>query len=89
MIEVLVAAGGDLEAPNVRGQSALHVAAAGNKNPEVVGALLNAHRGAGITLEPRNNSGNTPLHLAAATNSNLRVIGTLVSAGLGHRRTQP
>ena len=58
MLEVLLAAGADVEAQRRFGATPLHDAARSNENPAVLAA--------GANLEARDEDGNTPLHRAAA-----------------------
>ena len=76
MIQVLLAAGAELEVRDEDGFTPLHQAAM-NKNPAVSKALL----AAGADLKVRDKWGNTPLHRAAARNENSAVVQVLLAAG--------
>ena len=81
MVEVLLAAGGDLTIRADNGETPLHLAARYNENPAVVEALL----AAGANVREDDDSGQTPLHWAAALNPNPAVIEALVAAGANVR----
>ena len=76
VIQVLLAAGVNLEARDKDGNTPLHWAALYNENPAVVQVLL----AAGAELEVRDKDGNTPLCFAAE-NKNSAVVQVLLAAG--------
>ena len=70
--------GADVHARDKRGRSPLHWVASGNKNPEVIMALLDA----GVNVDEKDQLGNTPLHWAASENENPEVIKVFLDAGV-------
>ena len=58
VIAVLVQAGADPNAPDLKGGTPLHEAAGSNSNPGIIAALLEA----GADLDAPDSRGNTPLH---------------------------
>ena len=72
-----VAAGHSVAARDKHGSTVLHRAAALNKSPAVIAALLKA----GARLEARNKFGHTPLHMAAMFSHASAVISVLLNAG--------
>ena len=75
VIDVLVAAGADVEARNSRGRTPLHDAARRNESLAVIEALL----AAGADLEAQAERNRSPLHYALF-NENRRILETLVEA---------
>ena len=77
-VAACLASGADPNARNKHGEP-LHWAAASNKNPAVIAALLDA----GADIEARNDAweGATPLHEAVDSNKNPAVITALLDAG--------
>lgn len=71
-------AGADLTARDKDGRFPLHYAAAVNKNPAVIEALLKA--GAAPKARARAHDKGTPLHWAADSNENLAAIEALLAA---------
>ena len=69
--------GADIEAKDDDGWTPLHFAAAFNKNPAVIQALLDA----GADIEAKSDRSVTPLHLAANTSAIPAVIQVLLDAG--------
>ena len=80
VLNSLLTRNADRNARNKDGWTPLHIAAALNRNPEVVRTLSNG-RDPGL----RDGKGRTPLHLAAAQNSNPLVVKRL----LEHPRAAP
>ena len=76
MVQVLLAAGAELEVRDEGGLTPLHLAAR-NENSAVIQALIDA----GADPKVRDESGRTPLHRATTQNENLAVIQALIDAG--------
>ena len=103
VVELLLAAGADVNARAVDGETPLHEAAkwSGWAENELRGppslrstAVVEALLVAGADIEARGDLGWTPLHWAAALNHNPAVIELLLSAGgdvnaLNHRGDTP
>ena len=77
VLQVLIDAGSDVNAPLEEGVTALMIAAALNPNPEVVESLL----AAGADVEARTGAGQTPLMLAARHNINSQILDSLLTSG--------
>ena len=75
-VTVLLAAGADVHARDLKGATPLHVAAGVYRNPRVVAELVEA----GADLNARDDSGDTPLH-DAWTNPNPVVAHRLLELG--------
>ena len=69
--------GADLKARDDGGSTPLHEAASWNRNPEVLGALLEA----GASPNARDKRKNTPLHGAVTRKKDAGVVGLLLRAG--------
>ena len=76
-VRAALAAGADLHARNVLGQTALMLAASWNENPEVAAVLLDA----GADLEARDERDWTALMWAASRNENPEVVTVLLDRG--------
>ena len=76
MVTVLLAAGAEVDARNLQGETPLHWAAGRNRNPAVVAELVQA----GADLNARDSDGNTPLH-ASRRNTNPAVPLLLLEIG--------
>ena len=76
-VENRINTGADVNALDEDGCSPLHLAAAFNPNPDVIGALVES----GTDVNAKDKMERTPLHLAAAFNRNLEVIESLVGLG--------
>ena len=77
VLNALLKAGADPEAPNDYGETALHIAATHNRDLPVIKTLIEA----GADPNEPGNLGYTPLHAAAESNGNPEVIKTLIEAG--------
>lgn len=78
MISLLVAAGADINAQTTdMRETALHIAAGYNSNPEVIDALLTA----GADTEVRSNAGQTPLHWSVIFAQTTTGLEALLAAG--------
>lgn len=75
IIQMLVDAGGDVDAPDTRGATPLHSAAL-NQNPAIIGVLI----AAGADLTATGEGGATVMHIAALHNSPA-VLTQLMDAG--------
>ncbi len=64
---------------DLRGENALHVAAAITGDPDVVVRLVEA--GADVMARTEDRTRNTPLHIAASRNSNAAVVARLIDLG--------
>lgn len=76
MVTVLLAAGAEVDARDLNGETPLHWAAGRNRNPAVVAELVEA----GADLTARDSDGNTPLH-ASRSNWNPAVAHLLLELG--------
>ena len=76
MVTVLLAAGAEVDARDLQGETPLHWAAGRNRNPAVVAELVEA----GADLNARDGDGNTPLH-ASRRNTNPAVPLLLLELG--------
>jgi ankyrin repeat protein len=76
-VQVLLAAGADLEARDEDGGTALMYAASFSEDPKVAQVLLDA----GADLEARSELGWTPLMVAASFSESSDVVQTLLNAG--------
>ena len=76
MVTVLLAAGAEVDARDLKGETPLHYAAGRNRNPAVVAELVEA----GADLNARDSEGNTPLH-ASRSNWNPAVAHLLLELG--------
>ena len=76
MVTVLLAAGAEVDARDLSGETPLHWAAGRNRNPAVIAELVEA----GADLNARDGDGNTPLH-ASRRNTNPAVALLLLELG--------
>ena len=76
MVTVLLAAGAEVDARDLDGETPLHWAAERNRNPAVIAELVEA----GADLNARDGKGNTPLH-ATRSNWNPAVAHVLLELG--------
>ena len=76
MVTVLLAAGAEVDARDLNGETPLHWAAGRNRNPAVIAELVEA----GADLDARDGDGNTPLH-ASRRNTNPAVALLLLELG--------
>lgn len=83
-IELLVGAGGNVNAKNKDNMRVLMIAAQSTTNPEVITALVRA----GADLDERSAKGFTPLAFAAAENSNPEIVNALADLGADVNATE-
>ena len=83
-IELLSAAGANVNAANKDSMRVLMIAAQSTTNPEVISALVRA----GADLEERSAKGFTPLCFAAAGNPNPEIVNVLVDLGADVNATE-
>ena len=76
MVTVLLAAGAEVGARDLKGETPLHWAAGRNRNPAIIAELVEA----GADLNARSSEGNTPLH-ASRNNTNPAVAHLLLELG--------
>ena len=72
----------DIHARSPKGETALHWAARGHQNPEVLDILIDA----GAEVDARSNTGFTPLHYAARSKNPRGVVPALLDAGVDPNR---
>ena len=77
IVEVLLAAGADPSARDVKGRTALHLAAEHTIDPTAVLLLLEA----GSNIEARDYKDLTPLHMATMSNASSAITDALIDAG--------
>ena len=67
----------DVHAVTPKGHTALHWAARGHPDPEILDILIDA----GAEVDARDNLGHTPLHFAARSKNPREIVPTLLDAG--------
>ena len=77
MIELLLAAGADLETKDAQGATPLHFAAGQNVNQRVLERLIEL----GADVDAREQAGATPLHAAASNSRSDEIVAFLIAAG--------
>ncbi len=77
IIKILIEYGVNVNGKVVDGVSPIHLAAAGNPDPDVMNILISA----GANVEAKTAEGISPLHNAARWNENSGVVETLIEAG--------
>ena len=78
VVKVLLTLGADLSIVEPKYKStALHLAAANSKNPEIIQTLINA----GADVEQKNYLGETPLIMAVSMNENTKISTHLIKLG--------